>query len=270
MSLKGKTIFITGGSRGIGESIALKCAEDGANIAIAAKTAKPHPKLPGTIFTVAEEIDKRGGKGFPLQVDVRDEDQVAEAISKTADTFGGIDIVINNASAIFIAGTEAVPMKRYDLMQDCNARGTFVTSKAAIPYLKKSGNPHILNMSPPLNMDKKWFAGHLAYTMAKYGMSMCTLGMAEEFKSDGIAVNSLWPRTTIATSAIEVFFPQILPNSRKPEIVADAVYAILNKDSREVTGNFFIDDEVLAAEGIQDLSAYAVNPDAELQPDFFL
>lgn len=270
MSLQGKTVFITGASRGIGEAIALKFAQDGANIAIAAKTAEPHPKLPGTIHTVAKEVEKRGGKALALQVDVRDEEQVKAAVDKTAETFGGIDIVVNNASAISISGTESTPMKRYDLMQQCNARATFCVSQAALPYLKKGNNPHILNLSPPLNMDPKWFAFHVAYTISKYGMSMCTLGMSEEFKKFGIAVNSLWPRTTIATSAIAVYFPKLLEKSRSPAIVADAAYAIVSQKSSDVTGNFFVDDEVLAAEGVTDLSVYGPKGGGELQKDFFL
>ena len=271
MNLKNKTILITGASRGIGEAIAVRCAKDGANIAIAAKTAEAHPKLQGTIFSVAEEIEKAGGKALPLQVDVRDENQIQAAVQKTAETFGGIDILINNASAIFIANTLNTPMKRFDLMFGVNVRATFACSQACIPYLKKGNNPHILTMSPPLNMKAKWFKDHVAYTMSKYGMSMCTLGMSAELAEEGIAVNSLWPKTTIATAAIKEFFPDaIYQASRTPEIVAAAAYTILTSDSRKTTGNFFIDEEVLAAEGITDLSKYSVVPGAQLYPDLFV
>jgi citronellol/citronellal dehydrogenase len=270
-SLQGKTLFITGASRGIGLTIALRAAKDGANIAIAAKTKDPHPKLPGTIYTAAEEIERAGGKALPLICDIRSEEQIASAVAQTVERFGGIDILINNASAISLTGTEATPMKRYDLMHSVNTRGTFACSQACIPHLRKSSNPHILNNSPPLNMKPKWFANHVAYTMAKYGMSMCVLGMAEELRADGIAVNALWPRTAIATSAMEMLGGDAaLAACRKPEIMADAAYAILTKPSREVTGNFFIDDEVLAREGVTDLSQYAVDPKATPITDFFL
>jgi len=270
MNLHQKTVFITGATRGIGLAIALRCAQDGANIVITGKTAEPHPSLPGTIYDSAKAVRAAGGNALPLQVDVRDDDQVGRAIETAVMTFGGIDILINNASAIFALPTTATPMKRFDLMMDCNARATFLCSQLCHPHLKKSANPHILNLSPPLNLDPKWFVNHLAYTMSKYGMSMCTLGMAQEFAKEGIAVNSLWPKTAIGTSAITVNFPQLLSHSRKPEIVADAAYAILTKSSKEVTGNFFIDEEVLKAEGKSSFDAYAISPEKPLQPDFFL
>ncbi|MSO99135.1 MAG: NAD(P)-dependent oxidoreductase [Rhodospirillaceae bacterium] len=271
-SLKGKTLFITGGSRGIGLAIAKKAAADGANVVIAAKTAEPHPRLPGTIFTAAKEIEAAGGKALPLQVDIRFEDQVEAAMAKAAETFGGIDILINNASAVHVSGTIDTPMKRYDLMNGINARGTFLCSQKAIPYLKKAANPHILNLSPPLDMSPKWFAPSLAYTMAKYGMSLCVLGMAAEFKKDGIAANALWPRTAIATAAIEFELggKSMLKHCRTTDIVADSAHAILTRPSRTASGNFYIDDEVLAAEGKTDLSGYAVQPGQPLLLDFFL
>src|SRR5262245_5506814 len=266
MSLRGKTLFITGASRGIGLAIGLRAARDGANVAIAAKTAEPNPKLPGTVFTAAKEIDDAGGKGLALVTDIRFEDQIAAAVAKTVETFGGIDILVNNASAISLTGTEQTPMKRYDLMHGINTRGTFACSQACIPHLKKAANPHILNISPPLNMETKWFAPHVAYTMAKFGMSMCVLGMAGEYKGAGIAVNALWPRTTIATAAIQNLLggDAAMRGSRKPSIMGDAAHAIITKPSREVTGKFFIDDEVLAADGKTDLSEYAVDPSAKL------
>ncbi len=270
--LKDKTLFITGASRGIGKAIGLRAAKDGANIVIAAKTAEPHPKLPGTIFTAAEEIEAAGGKALPCVVDIRFEEQVEAAVAKTVETFGGVDILVNNASAIHLTDTVSTPMKRYDLMHHINTRGTFLCSQKCIPYLEKTTNPHILNLSPPLNMEAKWFAPHVAYTMAKFGMSMCVLGMAEELKSKGIAVNALWPRTTIATAAVRNLLggEKMVQASRKPDIMADAAHAILTKSSRECTGNFFVDDDVLKAEGIADLSSYAVDPSAELMPDFFV
>lgn len=270
-SLRGRTLFVTGGSRGIGLAIAERAARDGANVAIIAKTAEPHPKLPGTIYSAAEAIEKAGGKALPLAVDIRQEDAVAEAARKTAETFGGIDILINNASAIFLAPTLDVPMKRYDLMHQVNTRGTFVCSQACVPYLKKGTNPHILNISPPLNMSAKWFKDHCAYTMAKYGMSMCVLGMSAEFADDGIGVNALWPRTSIDTAALNLLGGDMVRRqSRKPEIMSDAAHFILTADSKTTTGNFFIDDEVLAKHGITDLTGYAVDPTQSLIPDFFL
>ncbi len=270
-TLKGKVIFITGGSRGIGHEIALRCARDGAKIAIAAKTAEAHPTLEGTIYTAADNIVKAGGEALPLMVDVRDEAMVSEAINKTVEAFGGIDILINNASAINLGGTEEIPMKRYDLIQSVNARATFMCSKLCIPHLLKAANPHILNLSPPLNLNPKWFEKHLAYTMSKYGMSMCTLGMAAEFKKQGIAVNSLWPKTIIATAAISVNFPKIIYHaSRKPAIVADAAYEILTSNSREVTGNFFIDEVLLKSRGVTDLKKYSLHRFIPLYPDIFV
>ncbi len=272
-SLKGKTLFITGASRGIGKAIALRAAQDGANIVIAAKTTEPHPKLPGTIYTAAEEVEKAGGKALPCVVDIRFEDQIAAAVEKAVATFGGIDVLVNNASAISLTGTLATPMKRYDLMHGINTRGTFACSQACIPHLKKSKNPHILNNSPPIAaIQEKWFAPHVAYTMAKFGMSLCVLGMAGELKPDGIAVNALWPRTVIATAAVQNLLggDEVVKHSRKPEMYADAAYAILTKPSRECTGNFFIDEQVLRAEGITDFKKYAVDPSVEPMEDFFL
>ncbi|OGA39279.1 MAG: short chain dehydrogenase [Betaproteobacteria bacterium RIFCSPLOWO2_12_FULL_62_13] len=271
MSLAGKTIFITGASRGIGREIALRCARDGANVVVTGKTAEPHARLAGTIHGVAQEVEAAGGKALPIQLDVRDDNAVQQAAQKAADTFGGIDVLVNNASAIMLAGTLATPIKRFDLMFGVNVRGTFVTSQACIPFLAKAQNPHILNLAPPLNVNPRWFKDHVAYTIAKYGMSMCTLGMAEEFKTHGIAVNSLWPRTTIATAAIEVNFPEaILRASRKPAIVADAAYVIFNRDSRSATGNFYVDEAVLREEGVTDFAPYAVTPGTSLYTDLFL
>jgi citronellol/citronellal dehydrogenase len=272
MSLKGKTIFMSGGSRGIGLAIALRAARDGANVAIAAKTVDPHPKLPGTIFTAAEEIEAAGGKALPVVCDIRDENRVDFCIDETVKKFGGIDICINNASAISMTGTEATTMKRYDLMNQVNARGTFLLSKLCLPYLKKSDNPHILNLAPPLDMSPKWFKNHTAYTMAKYGMSMCTLGMSEEFKSDGIAVNSLWPLTAIDTAAVRNVLggSELAKMSRTVEIVADAAHAILIKDAKTFTGNFVIDEVILREEGVTDFSGYAPGYDGPLAGDFFV
>jgi citronellol/citronellal dehydrogenase len=275
MSLAGKRIFVTGGSRGIGLAIALRAARDGASIAIAAKTSDPNPKLPGTIFTAAEDIRAAGGVALPIQCDIRDENQIESAIRQTAQEFGGIDILINNASAINLTKTEATPAKRFDLMFDVNVRGTFLTSQAAIPYLRESAqagrNPHILNLAPPLSMNPKWFKNHVAYTMAKYGMSMCVLGMAEEFKRDGIASNALWPRTAIDTAALAMIPGIDTAACRTPEILADAAYIILNRPSKDATGNFYVDDEVLASEGITDLDKYAVVPGTtDFLLDFFL
>lgn len=270
--LKDRTLFVSGGSRGIGLAIAKRAAQDGANIIIAAKTAEPHPKLQGTIYTAAEEIEAAGGKALPVVCDIRSEEQVAAAVEQGADHFGGIDICVNNASAIALTSTLQTPMKRFDLMHQVNTRGTFLVSKTCIPYLMKSGNPHILNLSAPLNMEEKWFAPHVAYTMAKFGMSMCVLGMAGEFREQGIAVNALWPRTTIATAAVQNLLggDELTRRSRKPEIMGDAAHVILTKPSREFTGNFCIDDEVLESAGVSDLSVYAVDPSAELAPDFFV
>ena len=272
VSINGKTMFITGASRGIGKAIALRAAKEGANIAVVAKTKEPHPKLPGTVFTAVEDIESAGGKGLACVADVRFEDQVQAAVNATIREFGGIDILINDASAINLTPTLDTSMKRFDLMFSVNVRGTFLCSKLCIPYLKNSDNPHILNLSPPLNMDSKWFAHHVAYTMSKYGMSMCVLGMAEEFKKDGIAVNALWPRTAIATAAVKNLLGggTAVKHSRKPEIVADAAYIILTRPSRDYTGNFFIDDEVLIENGVTDLGKYSVVPNARLTPDFFL
>jgi citronellol/citronellal dehydrogenase len=272
MSLSGKTLFVTGASRGIGLAIALRAARDGANVAIAAKTAEPHKHLPGTIYTAAEEIEKAGGKALPLIVDVRDEANVYDAVEQTVAKFGGIDICVNNASAISLTGTEATDMKRYDLMNQINARGTFLTSKACIPHLKRSANPHVLMLSPPLDMAPRWFAGHVAYSMAKFGMSMCVLGMAEEFKADGIAFNALWPRTGIATAAIRFALAgdEGMRQCRTVEIMADAAHAIFVKPSREFSGNFLIDDSFLYAEGVRDFEKYRVDPTRPLMPDFFV
>jgi citronellol/citronellal dehydrogenase len=275
MSLKGKTLFITGASRGIGLAIATRAARDGANVAIASKTDQPNPKLPGTIHTAARDIEAAGGRALPLQVDIRDENAVAEAVSRTAAHFGGIDILVNNASAISLTGTLETPMKRFDLMFGVNVRGTYACSQACIPHLKESAKagryPHILNLSPPLSMKSRWFAPHVAYTMAKYGMSMCVLGMAEELRSAGIGVNALWPRTVIATSALNLIPMADSKRGRTPDIMADAAYLILTSNPRERTGNFFIDDEVLAQAGIKDLAKYAVTPgNREFQPDFFV
>ena len=270
-TLSGKTLFITGGSRGIGRAIALRAARDGANVAIAAKTAEPHPKLSGTIHTVADEIRKAGGKALPIQLDVRDENAIVEAVKRTAQEFGGIDILVNNASAISITPTMATPAKRYDLMMGVNVRATFLCSQACIPLLKKASNPHILTLSPPLGMKPKWFAGHVAYTISKYGMSMCTLGMSAELKPFGIAVNSLWPRTTIATAAVEVHFPpEILKASRTDEIMSDAAYVILTSDAKTNTGNFYIDEDVLKREGVTNFDKYAVTPGVPLFTDLYV
>ncbi|MBP9145047.1 MAG: NAD(P)-dependent oxidoreductase [Thermoanaerobaculia bacterium] len=270
-TLAGKTLMITGASRGIGLAIGLRAARDGANVAILAKTTEPHPRLPGTIYTAAEEIESAGGKALPIACDIREETQVKAAVEAVRARFGGIDILINNASAISLTPTLDTPMKRFDLMFSVNVRGTFLCSQACIPDLKRAENPHILNMSPPLNMDPKWFAGHVAYTMAKYGMSMCVLGMAEELRGDGVAVNALWPRTAIDTAALAMLGGFVAAaNSRKPEILADAAHWILTQPARQCTGNFFIDDEVLRRAGVTDLDAYAVDPAQPLIADFFL
>lgn len=270
-SLAGRTLFITGASRGIGLSIALRAARDGANVVVAAKTTEPHPSLPGTIYTAAQEIEAAGGKALPVVCDVRSEDSVKQAIAEGVAAFGGIDILVNNASAIFLRGTLDTPMKRYDLMHQINARGTYLCSQAALPHLLQSSNPHILNLSPPLNMETRWFENHVAYTMAKYGMSMCVLGMAGEFRGR-VGVNALWPRTVIATSAVRNLLggDEMCALGRTPDIMGDAAHAILTRPAADCTGNFFIDDEVLAAEGVADFEPYAVTPGAELVPDFFI
>ena len=274
--LRGKTLFITGGSRGIGLAIALRAARDGANVVIAAKTTQPHAKLPGTIYSAAEAIEKAGGNALPVECDIRDEAAVYAAVAAAVKRFGVVDILVNNASAISLTGTLDTPMKRFDLVNAVDVRGTFLCSQACIPHLKRAAaaqrNAHILMLSPPLNLDSKWFAKHVAYTIAKYGMSMCVLGMAEEFRPDGIAVNALWPRTVIATAALAML-PGVSENvdgTRKPEIVADAAHAILVRDARSTTGRFFIDDEVLREEGVTDFSAYAVKPGTPLLPDLFI
>lgn len=272
MSLKNKTVLITGGSRGIGKAIALRLAKEGANIAIAAKTAEPHPKLEGTIYTAAKEIEALGVKVLPLQADIRNEEQIKSVIEETIKAFGGIDILVNNASAINLSPTEQLEAKRFDLMQEINVRGTFLVSKYCIPHLKQSSNPHILNLSPPLNLNPKWFANHVAYTMSKYGMSMIVLGLSQELKKYKIGVNALWPKTTIATAAVQNLLGGdfLIQKSRTPAIVADAAYYILRQPSSECTGNFFIDEEVLAKEGVTDLTNYAVNRQEKLMNDLFV
>ena len=272
MSLAGKTLFITGASRGIGVAIALRAARDGANIAIAAKTERPHPKLAGTIYTAADEIERAGGKALPLVVDVRDEAMVADALARTAARFGGIDIVVNNASAIALTPVVDTEMKRFDLMHQINARGTFMVSKYAIAHLEKADNPHILMLSPPLDIKEKWFAPHTGYSLAKFGMSLVALGLAGELRAKGIAVNALWPRTTIATAAVRNLLggEALMRRSRRPEILADAAYAIFNKSASDFTGHFLIDDSFLFAEGVHDLEPYRVDPKETLAPDFFV
>jgi citronellol/citronellal dehydrogenase len=271
-NLAGKTLFITGASRGIGKAIALRAAKDGANIVIAAKTSELHPKLEGTIYTAAKEIEQAGGKALPLVVDIRNEEQIHAAVAKAVETFGGIDILINNASAIQLTGTLETPMKRFDLMHQVNSRGTFACSQACLPHLLKAQNPHILNISPPLNMNPKWFQGHVAYTMAKYGMSMCVLGMAAEFARKSVAVNALWPRTSIATAAVNNLLggEQMMKQSRTVEIMSDAAHVVLTRPSRECTGNFFIDEALLRSTGVEDFRKYAVDPSVEPLQDFFL
>lgn len=272
MSLQGKTLFITGASRGIGLELALRAARDGANVAIAAKTTEPHPRLPGTIYTAAEAVEAAGGRALPLVVDVRDAAAVERAVASAAETFGGIDICVNNASAINLAPTETIEMSRFDLIQQVNVRGTFITSRACLPYLKKAANPHILTFSPPLVLRPEWFAAHLPYTLSKYGMSLCVFGLAEEFKDSGIACNALWPRTTVATAAVEFALggSEMIRRSRTPQIMADAAYAILNKPSRSITGQFLIDDDVLYAEGVRDFDIYRHDPSAPLYADIFI
>ncbi len=272
MNLKNKTVFITGATRGIGKAIGLRLAREGANIVVTGKTTTPHPKLNGTIHSAATEMEEAGGKALAVKMDVRSEEMVQAAIDRTIERFGGIDILINNASAISLTDTESTEMKRYDLMHAVNTRGTFLCSKLCMPHLKKSKNPHILNLSPPLNMEARWFSNHVAYTMAKFGMSMCVLGMAEEQKDNNIAVNALWPKTTIATAAIRYMLggDKVIAHCRKPEIVADAAYSILSKNSSKTTGNFFIDEEVLRSEGVVDFDQYAVDPTKDLMPDFFI
>jgi len=270
--LKGKTMFISGGSRGIGLAIAKRAAQDGANIIIAAKTAEPHPKLPGTIYSAAEEIEEAGGKALPVVCDIRDDKAVKAAVAAGAEKFGGIDLCVNNASAISLTPTLQTPMRRFDLMHQINTRGTFLVSQTCLPHLLESDNPHILNLSPPLNMLEKWFKNHVAYTMAKFGMSMCVLGMAGEFREKGVAVNALWPRTVIATAAVKNLLggDEMIKRSRKPEIMADAAHFILTQPSREFTGNFCIDDEVMERVGVTDLAPYAVDASSELMADFFV
>jgi len=270
-ALADKTLLITGASRGIGRAIALRAARDGANIAVAAKTYRKHPSLPGTIHSTVEEINAAGGNGLAIRLDVRDEDAVEAAVGQAASHFGALDILVNNASAIMLKGTCELPMKRYDLMFGVNVRGTYVMSRACIPHLRKSANPHVLNLAPPLNMNPVWFKDHVAYTMAKYGMSMCVLGMAEEFRDDGIAFNGLWPRTVIATAAINMLGGAVKPdNCRNEEIMADAAHAILRQDSRHCTGNFFLDEDVLRATGVRGFEKYSVKPGEPLMKDLFL
>lgn len=269
-ALKGKVVFMTGGSRGIGRSIALRFARDGGRIALAAKTSDPHPKLPGTIHTVAREIEELGGEALPLQVDVRDEEAVRDAVEATVARFGGLDVLVNNASAISPTGLLETPPKRYDLLQTINTRGTYVCGFYAVPHLRKSANPHILTLSPPISTEPKWYGRYLAYAISKYGMTMCTLGFAEEFRADGIAANALWPRTMIATDAVRVHYEDDYRRSRHPDIMADAAYAIVTKSSRAFTGRCLIDDEVMAGEGVADLQRYAVDPKAELAADILI
>ena len=272
MSLNGKTVFITGGSRGIGLAIALRAARDGANIVIAAKTGDPHPKLEGTIYTAAEAIETAGGQALPLLLDVRDEDAVLEVVTKAAETFGGIDICVNNASAINLSKSPDIDAKRFDLIQQINMRGTFLVSRACVPYLRASANPHVLTLSPPLTMRPDWFAAHLPYTLSKYGMSMVTLGMAEEFRDEGIAFNALWPLTTVATAAVEFALggEALMRRSRTPEIMADAAYSIFGRDARSFSGNFVLDEDVLREDGVTDFARYRYDPASELEIDIFV
>jgi citronellol/citronellal dehydrogenase len=272
MSLDGKTLFITGGSRGIGLAIGLRAARDGANVVIAAKTGTPHPKLEGTIYSAATQIEAAGGKALPMLLDVRDADGVQDCVAKAAQHFGGIDICVNNASAINLANSLDIEIKRFDLIQQINMRGTFLVSRACVPHLRGSANPHVLTLSPPMNMRADWFAHHLPYTMSKYGMSMVTFGMAEEFRADGIAFNALWPRTTIATAAVNYALggEALMRRSRKPEIMADAAHVIFNREARSFTGNFALDDDILMQEGVTDFSHYRYDPASELATDIFV
>lgn len=270
MSLKNKTIIITGSTRGIGRAIALRFAKDGANVVIIGKTSTPHTSLPGTIHSVADEVEALGGHALPIELDLRDIDAVQSAVENTISTFGQLDVLVNNASALALIDTPNMTPKRFDLLMGVNVRGTFFMSQACLPHLTQSDNPHILNIAPPLNMDGKWFKDALVYAYSKYGMSICTLGLAEEFREQGVAVNSLWPKTTIATSAVEVNFPQFYAHSRKPEIMGDAAYEVVTKSSREASGQFFVDEAVLEKAGVTDFDQYAVCPGERLQPDFFL
>jgi citronellol/citronellal dehydrogenase len=272
MTLKDKTLFISGGSRGIGLEIALRAARDGANVALIAKTGEPHPQLPGTVFTAAEAIEAAGGRALPVVGDIRDASQVESAVAATVERFGGVDVCVNNASAINLAGTEALDMKRYDLMQDINTRGTFVVSRACIPHLKRAENPHILTLSPPISLEPRWLGPHVAYTIAKYGMSLCALGFAAEFREAGIASNALWPRTLIATAAVQNLLGgnEAMAASRKPQLYADAAYAVITRPSRECTGNTFLCEDVLAEEGVTDMDLYAYVPGSTPQVDLFV
>jgi citronellol/citronellal dehydrogenase len=272
MSLEDKTFFISGGSRGIGLAIAIRAARDGANVALIAKTAEPHPKLEGTVYTAAARIEAAGGHALPMVGDIRDEAQVVRAVAQTAERFGGIDVCVNNASAINLSGTEALEIKRYDLMQSINTRGTFVVSRACLPHLKLSANPHILTLSPPLNLEPRWLGPHIGYTIAKYGMTLCALGLAAEFAEDGVASNALWPRTLIATAAVQNLLggEAAMARARKPELYADAAYAVITRPSRDCTGNAFLCEDVLAAEGVTDFDRYAYQPGAEPEADLFV
>ncbi|HET6438130.1 MAG TPA: NAD(P)-dependent oxidoreductase [Anaeromyxobacter sp.] len=270
-SLEGKTVFITGASRGIGRAIGLACARQGARVVVAAKTAVPHPKLPGTIFDAAEEMERAGGRALAVECDVRSDEQIAAAVSRAVAAFGGIDVLVNNASAIFLGGLAQTPMKRWDLMLGVNARATFACSQACLPHLERSLNPHILTLAPPLSLEPRWYGSHLAYTISKFGMSMCVLGLAEELRERGIAVNALWPRTVIATAALNLLGgDETARHGRRPEVVADAAVSILRRPARSCTGNFFVDEDVLRAEGVTDLARYAVAPGEELLADLFL